>query len=407
MDQDDADDADDGPDPGTEAAADPGAETGDGEETYQLGPDGTPVDEGLVEEPPEPETAAEHRVAGRRALGMDDHEAARHHLDRAVELAAAAGDDDLLAGALTDRANVRLEAAEGPDGDPRAAPRADETRAAVEDAVADYTAAIDHGAGPEAYFNRGLTRARLGDREASTADLERAAAAGEGHPFLVRGNAYAEASADEYARETDAARAYFNRGNANRRLGDHEAAIADYEAALDRATDLPDDGLRVLVELAGVVDGVAAATHRVRAAFLAVAGRDIWRGVDLADAALADAPDGSTIRVDAAAVVLAGDALRAAAGYGRGEDLDADVGALRASVERGDPATDVPTATAALLRATAGDDDAGTEPVDDVEAPVDDIEAPADLAAAVSDRDHPALGAAAVAELGRQLRLYR
>jgi tetratricopeptide (TPR) repeat protein len=329
------------------------------------------------------------------------------HLDRAVELARGAADDGLLAGALTDRANVRLERADGGD-DPRAAPTPDATRAAVEDAVADYTAAIERGAGPEAHFNRGLARARLDDRDGSTADLERAAAAGEGHPFLVRGNAYAEAGADEYAREdftraidrTDAARAYFNRGNANRRLGDHEAAIADYEAALDRASGLPDAGLRVLVELGNATDGETAATYRIRAAFLAVAGRDIWRGVDLADAALADAPDGSPVWLDAAAVVLAGDSLRTAAGYGRGEDLDADVAALRASVEQGAPATEAPAATAALLRATTGDDDAAA-------GSVDDIEAPADLAAAVSDRDHAALRAAAVAELGRQLRLYR
>lgn len=373
-------------------------------DTYQLGPDGTPVDSGLDQEPPEPETAPEHRQAGRRALGDDDHEAALRHLDRAVELATTAGDDELAAGALTDRGNVRLERAGGGDGDPRAAPPPAEVREAIEAAVEDYTAALARHPSGEAYFNRGLARARLGDRDASTADLERAAERGEGHPFLVRGNAYAEAGADEAAREdftraierTDAARAYFNRGNANRRLADREAAVADYEAALDRAADLPDGGLRVLVELAGTTDGADAATHRVRAAFLAVAGRDIWRAVDLASVALAEAPESSRPWVDAAALVLAGDALRGAAGYGPDGTVDADTERLRKVLE----VDTLPEPTAALVRvATEGSD---------VTADVfDDLATPDDLAAAVEARDDGALRAAAVSDFCRQLRLYR
>lgn len=373
-------------------------------ETHELGPDGTPVGSGPDREPPEPETAAEHRQAGRRALGDDDYEAALHHLDRAVELATAADDDELAAGARTDRGNVRLERAGGENGDPRAAPEPGEVREAIEAAVDDYTAAIERHPSGEAYFNRGLARARLGDRDASTADIERAAERGEGHPFLVRGNAYAEASADKAAREdftraierTGAARAYFNRGNANRRLGDHDAAIADYEAALDRATDLPDGGLRVLVELAGTVEGEAAASHRVRAAFLAVAGRDIWRGVDLASVALEAAPESSRPWADAAAVVLAGDALRDAAGYGPDESVDADTDRLRRLLA----GTTLPTPTAVLVRAATEGPDAAADALDD-------LSVPDDLVAAVEGRDDAALRAAAVTAFGRQLRLYR
>lgn len=373
-------------------------------DTYQLGPDGTPVDSGLDRKQPEPETAADHRQAGRRALGDDDHEAASRHLDRAVELATAAGDEELAAGALTDRGNVRLERAGGGDGDPRDAPPPAEVREAIEAAIDDYTAALERHPSGEAYFNRGLARARLGDRDASTADLERAAERGEGNPFLVRGNAYAEAGADEAAREdftrtierTDAARAYFNRGNANRRLGDRQAAIADYEAALDRAADLPDGGLRVLVELAGTTDGADAATHRIRAAFLAVAGRDIWRGVDLASVALEEAPESSRAWADAAVLVLAGDALRDAAGYGPDETVDADIERLR----EGLAGASLPDPTAALVRAATGDPDTATDTLDE-------IVVPDDLDAAVVDRDDAALRAAAVVEFGRQLRLYR
>jgi len=374
-------------------------------ETYRLGPDGTPVDSGPDgRDEPEPETAVEHREAGRRALAEDEYGTAVEHFDRALELATAAGDDELAAGALLDRGNARLERVDGETGDPRAAPDAEATRAAVEAAIADYTAAIERAPSGRAYFNRGLARARLGDREASTADLERAAERGEGRPFLVRGNAYAEAGADGAAREdftraierTDAARAYFNRGNANRRLGDVAAAREDYAAALDRAAELPDDGRRVLVELAGVDD--QAATHRVRAAWLAVAGRDLWRGVGLADATLTDADGGTRAWTDAAALVVAGDALREAAGYGRDAELEADVSALRSTLA----ATDPPKPTAALVRTATGDD-AEADPFGSIDA----LEAPDDLAAAVADRDDAALRAAAVAEFGRQLRLYR
>jgi tetratricopeptide (TPR) repeat protein len=374
-------------------------------ETYRLGPDGTPVDAGTDgPEGSEPETAVEYREAGRRALAGDEYGTARERFDRALELATAAGDDELAAGALLDRGNARLERVGGDAGDPRPAPDAGTTRAAIEDAIADYTAAIERTPSGRAYFNRGLARARLGDREASTTDLERAAERGEGQPFLVRGNAYAEAGADEAARDdftraierTDAARAYSNRGNANRRLGDVAAAREDYAAALDRATELPDGGRRVLVELAGVDD--RAATHRVRAAFLAVTGRDLWRGVSLADAALPDADSGTPTWSDAAALVVAGEALREAAGYGRDAAVEADVSALRSGLA----AADLPMPTAALVRATAGDD-TEADPFETIGA----LETPDDLAGAVADRDDRALRAAAVAEFGRQLRLYR
>lgn len=377
----------------------------DDPEAYRLGPDGTPVDAGADgREGSEPETAVEHREAGRRALAADEYGTARERFDRALELATAAGDDELAAGALLDRGNARLERVGGDAEDPRPAPDAGETRAAIEDAIADYTMAIERAPSGRAYFNRGLARARLGDREASTTDMERAAERGEGQPFLVRGNAYAEAGADEAARDdftraierTDAARAYSNRGNANRRLGDVAAAREDYTAALDRATELPDGGRRVLVELAGVDD--RAATHHVRAAFLAVAGRDLWQGVDLADAILADADGGTPTWSDAAALVVAGEALREAAGYGRNAAVEADVSALRSGLA----AADLPMPTAALVRATTGDD-TGTDPFETIEA----LETPDDLASAVADRDDGALRAAAVAEFGRQLRLYR
>ncbi|WP_254830424.1 hypothetical protein [Haloglomus salinum] len=384
-------------------------ETGnaDGErESYQLGPDGTPVGSGTDRAPdPEPETTVEHRQAARRALGADDVESALDHLDEALGLAREDGNDALVAGVLTDRGNVRVERADSDEGDPRAEPDADEVRTAIEAAVADYTAALD--ADPEngeALFNRGLARARLGRREASTADLERAADAGTGHPFLVRGNTYAEAGADEYAREdftraidrTDAARAYFNRGNANRRLGDEDAAATDYEAALDRADELPDHGLRVLVELGEVTEGETAATHRVRAAFLAVAGRDVWRGTALAERALGDAAEVTDPWVDAAALVVAGDAIRGAAGYGPDDEVSADVPRLRERLTD----TDLPDATAALVTGAMAGYDAA-------EAVFDALDTDVDITAAVSDRDHTALRHAAAAELGRQLRLYR
>jgi len=378
----------------------------DERESYQLGPDGTPVDAGPDRTPdPEPETAVEHRQAARRALGADDVERALDHLEEALGLAREAGNDALVAGVLTDRGNVRMERADAREGDPRAEPDTDEVRAAIEAAVADYTAALD--ADPEngeALFNRGLARARLGERETSTADLERAADAGTGHPFLVRGNTYAEAGADEYAREdftraidrTDAARAYFNRGNANRRLGDEDAAVADYEAALDRADELPDDGLRVLVELGEVTAGETAATHRVRAAFLAVAGRDVWRGVALAERALGDAAEGTAPWTDAAALVVAGDAIRGAAGYGPDDEVSVDVPRLRERLAD----ADLPDATAALVAGAAAGYDAA-------EAAFDTLDTDVDITAAVSDRDHAALRRAAAAELGRQLGLYR
>lgn len=373
-------------------------------ETYQLGPDGTPVGSGSDREPPAPETAAEHRQAGRRGLDDGDYEAALHHLDRAVEQATAAGDEELAAGALTDRGNARLERTAGTDGDPRVGPTRDDLRAAIEAAVDDYTEAIERQPSAEAYFNRGLARARLGERDASTADLERAAERGENHPFLVRGNAHAEAGADEAAREdftraierTDAAQAYFNRGNANGRLGDRDAAVADYEAALDRAGALPDRGLRVFVELAETTAGETAATHRVRAACLAVAGRDIWRGVDLAGGALAEAPESTRPWTDAAALVLASDALRRAAGYGHDDAIDADTERLRRLLT----GTTLPKPTAALVTAA-------TEGADAASDALDDTTAPDDLAAAVAAREDDGLRAAAVAEFGRQLRLYR
>lgn len=392
---------DDGDGDGTEGAAE--------RETYRLGPDGRPVDAGGDREPPEPETAAEHRRAARRALRGADADAALEHLDRAVELALAAGEDDLATGALVDRGNVRLERVDADPGDPRAAPDADAVREAVTAAVEDYTAALtrdpEHG---EAYFNRGLARARLGEREASTADLERAADLGAGHPFLVRGNARAEAGADEAAREdftraverTDAARAHFNRGNANRRLGDRDAAAADYRAALDRADGLPDDGRRVLVALADLVDDRhEAARHRVRAACLAVVAREVWAGVDLAASVVAEeTADGPAADpwLDAAALVLAGDALRETAGYGRNPDREADrdTDALRAALDE----ADLPAATAALFAAATD----GDPPMDAVRERV-----PADPGAAVTDRDDAALRAAAAVELRRQLRPYR
>lgn len=385
-------------------------QSGDGpdhaEREYQLGPDGTPVAAG-GDNPAasKPETAVEYRQAARRALGNDDTETAFDHLDRALELAREAGDDALIAGALTDRGNVRMEQADTDQGDPRAAPDADEVREAVEAAIADYSAALDHDPEHgEALFNRGLARARLGERESSTDDLERAAERGTGHPFLVRGNAYVEAGADEDAREdfmraierTDATRVYFNRGNANRRLGDIDAAVADYEAALDRAADLPDGGLRVLAELAEVTAGETAATHRVRAAFLAVAGRDIWRGVALAERALDDAPEGTESWVDAAALVLAGDAIRGAAGYGPDEELGVDVADLR---ERLADAS-LPDATAALVDSVTDGYEAAADAFDALDSSMD-------LVNAVEGRDQPALRRAAAAELGRQLRLYR
>lgn len=390
-----------------DGGGDPGGDEDGGDErgSYRLGPDGAPVDAGESgEERPEPETAVEYRRAARRALGADDAATAIEHLDRAVELARADGDDALAAGALTDRGNVRMERADPDEGDPRAEVDTAAVRETVEAAVADYAAALEHD--PEsrgAYFNRGLARARLGDRDASTADLERAADLGAPAPFLVRGNAYAEAGADEHAREdfsraidrTDAARAYFNRGNANRRLGDREAAVADYEAALDRADELPDDGLRVLVELADASTGEAAATYRVRAAFLAVAHRDIWRGVALAERALDDATRGTDPWLDAAAVVLAGAAIRDAAGYGVDAAAEVDAAGLR---QRLADAT-LPDATAALVAAATGD---GTGR--DV---ADGGATSADLAGAVVDGDHDALRAAAAAELVKQLRLYR
>jgi tetratricopeptide (TPR) repeat protein len=381
------------------------AEQAEGEPgSYQLGPDGTPIGSGPDREPPEPETAAEYRQAARRALGEDDEETALDHLDAALRLAREAGDDAVVAGVLTDRGNVRLERADADEGDPRAEPDTDEVRAAIEAAVDDYTAALD--ADPEnaeATFNRGLARARLGDRDASTADLDHAADLGQGHPFLVRGNLYAEAGADEFARQdftraidrTDVARAYFNRGNANRRLGDGDAAVADYEAALDRAADLPDAGRRVLVELADVTDGETAATHRVRAALLAVATRDIWEGVALAERTVEEAPEDSDPWLDAAALVVAGDAIRDAAGYGP-EAVEPDVAGLR---DRLHEAT-LPEPTAALVDGACAGDDAAIDRLDA-------LDGPPDLAPAVADRDHATLRAAAAAALGRQLRLYR
>jgi tetratricopeptide (TPR) repeat protein len=378
----------------------------DDRERYQLGPDGTPVGSGPDRSEPDPETAREHRQAARRALRDEDLDGAIDHLDRAVKLAEREDHDALAAGALTDRGNVRMERVDPQPEDPRAAPDAEAVREAVEAAIADYTAAIerdpDHG---EAYFNRGLARARLGEREASTADLERAAELGSGTPFLVRGNAYAEAGADEAAREdftraidrTDAAQAYFNRGNANRRLGDEGAAVDDYRAALDRADQLPDHGLRVLVELSEVVaDSREAATQRVRAAFLAVAGRDIWYGVDLAAAVTADGPNAGGPWSDAGVLVLAGETLRETAGYSRDEalDEDVDVDAIRAALDR----ADLPPATDALFATITG----GEADIDAVRERVPD-----DLAAAVANRDHEALRAAAAVELNRQLRMYQ
>jgi tetratricopeptide (TPR) repeat protein len=378
----------------------------DERESYQLGPDGTPVDAGPDAPPePEPETAIEHRQAARRALGAEDVETALERLDEALRLAREDGNDALVAGVLTDRGNVRLERADADEGDPRADPDTAAVRAATEAAIDDYTAALD--ADPEnrdALFNRGLARARLGDRYGSTADLEHAADLGRGNPFLVRGNTYAEAGADEYAREdftraidrSDTARAYFNRGNVNRRLGDEDAAVADYEAALDRADELPDDGLRVLVELGEVTADETAATHRVRAAFLAVAGRDVWRGVALAERALGDAAEGAAPWTDAAALVVAGDAIRGAAGYGPDDEVSVDVPRLRETLAD----TDLPDATAALVTgATAGYDAA--------EGAFDALDTDVDVTTAVSDRDHAALRRAAAAELGRQLGLYR
>jgi len=401
------------------ADADGGGEDDD-HESYQLGPDGTPVGGGETE-PPEPETAVEYRRAARQALGAGDPQGALNSLDQALELARDADDAAMVAGVLTDRGNVRMEQAD-PDGqDPRAAPDAEELRETIAAAVADYTAALEEDPeAREAYFNRGLARARLGERESSTADLERAADLGASNPFLVRGNACVEAGADEYAREdfgraidrTGAARAYFNRGNANRRLGDDAAAVADYESALDRAGDLPDDGRRVLVQLGAVAgEGTAdsrsgdtaagpaeetAATYRLRASSLAVAHRDVWRGVALAEQALADADEGTEPWLEAAAVVVAGDALRTAAGYGADDDLDADVGRLREALAD----ASLPDATATLF-AAAGTEDTPDEP-DLPGAP------PAgDLADAVASRDHAALRAAGAEELIRQLRFYR
>lgn len=384
---------------------DDGGNGDDDRESYQLGPDGTPVGSGPDTELSDPGTAVGYRRAARRALGNDDETTAIEYLDRALELAREDGEDVLVAGILTDRGNIRMERADADGGDPRAEPDTEAVRTAIEAAVADYTAALDAGSEHgEALFNRGLARARLGEREASTEDLERAAETGTGHPFLVRGNAYAEAGADTYAREdftraidrTDTARAYFNRGNANRRLGDEDAAVADYEAALDRADELPDHGLRVLVELGDVATGETAAIHRVRGAFLAVTGRDVWHGVSLAEQALADAPTGCVTWGDAAALVVAGDAIRGAAGYGPDEGADADVSALRNRLAD----ADLPDATAALVTGTTAGYDTAADAFDTLDADTD-------VVAAVRDRDHAALRRAAVVELGRQLRLYR
>jgi tetratricopeptide (TPR) repeat protein len=380
---------------------------GDGSpETHQLGPPGG----GSPSTDLDPETAGEYRQAARAALRDGETDLALDRLDRAVELAERAGDDELAAGALVDRGNARMERVDEDPGDPRAEPDATEVREAVEAAVAEYTAAVDHDPdNGEAYFNRGLARARLGDRAASTADLERAVELNERHAdaFLVRANSYAEAGADEAAREdftraiddTDAARAYFNRGNANRRLGDHDAAVRDYRAALDRAGDLPDDGLRVLTELAGSLEGEAAVRSRTRAALLAVARREIWRGVDLATPVVAEGPVADDARADAGALVLAGDALHDAAGYGRegpaaaeGVDIDAVRGALVDA--------ELPPATAALVRVATADGGAA----EDTQALRE--RAPASLGRAVAERDDEGLRAAATVEFLRQLRVY-
>lgn len=358
----------------------------------------------------DPETPGEYQQAARAALRDGELDLAFDRLDRAVELAKSAGEADLAAGALVDRGNVRMERVDEDPGDPRAEPDAEAVREAVTAAIADYTAAVEQAPdNGEAYFNRGLARARLGDRAASTADLERAIELDERHAnaFLVRGNTYADAGADEAAREdftravedTHAARAYFNRGNANRRLGDHDATVRDYRAALDRAEELPDDGLRVLTELAEALDGEAAVRSRVRAALLAVAQRELWRGVDLATPVITEGEAVGGARADAGALVLAGDALHGAAGYGRDSPAaveDVDIDAIRSNLLN----TDLPPATAALVRVATGDRGS----VDGADALRERV--PAALGRAVADRSDEGLRAAATMEFCRQFRVY-
>jgi hypothetical protein len=127
---------------------------------------------------------------------------------------------------------------------------------------------------------------------------------------------------------------------------------------------------------------------------ITVAGRDIWRGVSLADQVLADAAEGSEPWADAGSLVLAGDALRTAAGYGHDEDLSADVDHVRELLAD----RSLSDATAALVARVTGEGGA----TDTLTAPAD-----LDLGTAVRERDDDALRRAAAAELRRQLELYR
>lgn len=199
-------------------------------------------------------------------------------------------------------------------------------RGDLDAAVEDYTRAIaadpDHA---EAHFNRALAHARRGDVEASDEDVEAAIEASErfADAYLKRGNAYARqgdlqralADFDRAVERTDAARAYFNRGNAKRELD--RDPTDDYRRALERAPELPDEGLRVHRTLATVTDGAGRARHLFAAAALAVCHANFWEGVDAAADAVdvEDAPE--AVRRDAAALVsFAASVGESAGGFG-------------------------------------------------------------------------------------------
>ena len=158
-----------------------------------------------------------------------DLEAAESHYDRAIADYTRAIDLNAdYAEAYYNRGNANrelsdYEMAQGDEGDLEAA------ESHYNRAIADYTRAIDLNADyAEAYYNRGLVRAALGQDEAVRGDLE----AAESH--------YNRAIAD-YTKvlelEPRDADAYFIRGFAKKANRDYEAAIADYTRATELNTD--------------------------------------------------------------------------------------------------------------------------------------------------------------------------
>ena len=115
----------------------------------------------------------------------------------------------------------------------------------AKEAISCYDKVLDiDPSNTDAYNNRGIAKAALGDRQAAIADYDKAleinpsyadAYANRGGAKAALGDRQAAIADYDEALEIDSnlAGAYTNRGNAKAALGDRQAAIADYDKALE------------------------------------------------------------------------------------------------------------------------------------------------------------------------------